>query len=246
MQSLPNFFGPNSPFLNHPLLTPERTAAEVTFVIETLGLSPGMRVLDVGCGFGRHALELARKGYDVVGIDPSPAMIAAAEQRAGGLFPEKQLSFRCEQGEGFSAERSFDAAIALFTILGQISESGSNEGLVDTVYEALVPDGRFLVEVPQRSVAVANLKTAERFGEGDVYTDVSRQYDSHSHVWSETFEVVNGDSTKNFLLQYRLYSWPELQALLERAGFKVLVAYGGYDGRPRSDDSPIMLVSAVK
>jgi D-alanine-D-alanine ligase len=244
--SLPNFFGASSPFLNHPLLTPERTTAEVNFVVDKLHLSPGMRVLDVGCGFGRHSLELARRGYEVVGIDPSPVMIAAAVQRAGVVFPDDRLSYRCEQGEDFSADRPFDAAIALFTTLGQISDSGSNEGLVEKVYEALVPGGRFLVEVPQRAVAVANLKAAERFGGGENYTDVTRQYHSHSHIWTETFEVVSGDTTRNFLLRYRLYSWPELRDLLEGAGFRVLVDYGGYDGRPRTGESPIMLVSAVK
>jgi D-alanine-D-alanine ligase len=242
----PNFFGENSPFLNHPLLTPERTAVEVDFIIDKLNLAPGVRLLDVGCGFGRHSLELARRGFEVVGIDPSPFMIAAANQRAGDVFPASRLAFRCEKGETFTAERPFDAAIALFTTLGQISDSGDNEGLVARVYEALVPGGRFLVEVPQRAAAVAGLKAADRFGSGDQYTDVTRQYDLHSHIWTEAFEVVNGTTSQAFLLRYRLYSWPELRELLTKVGFGELRNYGGYDGRPRTDESPIMLVSAVK
>ncbi len=242
----PNFFGDNSPFLNHPLLTPKRAAAEVDFVVEKLSLQPGMRVLDVGCGFGRHSLELARRGYEVLGIDPSPAMIAAATQRAGDVFSSSRLSYRCERGETFEAERPFEAAIALFTTLGQISESGSNEGLVERVYEALVPGGRFLVEAPQRGAAVANLKEYERFGGGEQYTAVTRQYNSHSHVWTERFQVVKGEASSDFLLQYRLYNWPELEGLLLDAGFQNLQDFGGYDGRPRTDESPIMLVSAVK
>ena len=242
----PNFFEEHSPFLNHPLLTPERTAAEVDFVVDKLSLSPGMRVLDVGCGFGRHSLELARRGYKVLGIDPAPAMISAASQHAGDLFSNDRLSFRCEKGEDFMADLPFDAAIALFTTLGQISEAGDNEGLIGRVYEALVPGGRFLVEVPQRKAAVASLKEHDRFGAGEKYTDVIRQYDSHSHVWTESFHVVDGESTNDFLLQYRLYSWPELEALLLEAGFRSLEDYGGYDGRPRSDESPVMLVSAIK
>lgn len=245
-QLTPNFFGENSPYLNHPLLTPERTAAEVDFVIEELNLSPGSRLLDVGCGFGRHSLELARRGYQVLGIDPSPTMIAAASRRAGDIFSSSRLSFRCQKGEAFSTDQPFDAAIALFTTLGQISESGNNEALVGNVYEALRPGGRFLVEAPQRDAAVANLKEHDRFGGGERYTEVTRQFDSHSQIWMESFRVVSGGEEDIFLLQYRLYSWSELEALLMRAGFQKLQGFSGYDGRPRTDDSPFMLVSAVK
>jgi SAM-dependent methyltransferase len=176
----PNFFGDNSPFLSHPLLTPERAAAEVDFVVDKLNLGQGMRVLDVGCGFGRHSLELARRGCKVVGIDPSPAMIAAARQIAGGVFPDLPLEYRCQKGETFTADHPFEAAICLFTTLGQYSEEGENRGLVGRVYESLVKDGRFLVEVPQCDVAVANLKTAERFGGGENYNENVGCVDSRS------------------------------------------------------------------
>jgi len=63
-----NFFEPGSPFLKHPLLTPERTAAEIDFILSVLPLEAGDRILDIGCGFGRHSHELARRGFDVLGI----------------------------------------------------------------------------------------------------------------------------------------------------------------------------------
>jgi SAM-dependent methyltransferase len=246
MSLMPDFFGKNSPYLNHPLLTPERTSAEVDFVMEELNLSTGSSVLDIGCGFGRHSLELARRGCEVLGIDPSPVMIAAASQRAGDIFSSSRLLFRCQKGEAFSADRPFDAAIALFTTLGQISESGDNEALIGKAYEALRPGGRFLVEVPQRDATVAKLREHDRFGGGERYTDVTRHYNSHSHVWTETFQVVSGEVVDEFLLQYRLYSWPEIETLLLNAGFQNLQDFSGYDGRPRTDESPFMLVSASK
>lgn len=246
LQTAPNFFGEGSPFLNHPLLTPERTAAEIDFVTNALALSPGMRILDVGCGFGRHSLELARRGYHVLGIDPSATMIAAARRRAADAFPTSRLDFVCQKGEWFETEQPFDAAVALFTTLGQVSEAGENAGLVRRVYEGLVSGGRFLVEVPQRAVAVANLKTAERFGGGQNFTEVSRSYDSHSQYNQEQFHVVAGDSAQDFLLKYRLYDRAELEKLMEEAGFQILSAYSGYDGQPLTAESPIMLVSAIR
>src|SRR5262245_42950530 len=58
------------------------TEQEVAFVVEHVGLEPGMRVLDAGCGPGRHSLALARRGIEVVGIDLSPDFIALARNAA--------------------------------------------------------------------------------------------------------------------------------------------------------------------
>ena len=62
----------------------EHTREEVDFVVEALALEGGERVLDLACGYGRHSLELARRGYDVVGVDITPAYIADARAAAAG------------------------------------------------------------------------------------------------------------------------------------------------------------------
>ena len=58
------------------------TAQEVEFLVDALALEPGMRVLDVGCGPGRHALALARRGIEVVGVDHSPEFVQLARDGA--------------------------------------------------------------------------------------------------------------------------------------------------------------------
>ena len=68
-----NFFEHGSPYLQHPLLTPERTAEEVDFILSILPVEPGDKFLDIGCGFGRHSLELALRGFSVLSWG-APAM----------------------------------------------------------------------------------------------------------------------------------------------------------------------------
>lgn len=240
----PNFFGEGSPYLNHPLLTAERTAREVDWILSQLALPPGTRVLDVGCGPGRHTIELARRGFAVVGIDPSRTMIEAARARAAaaatvaGVAPD----FRQVGGEALRGKREFDAAICLFTTLGQISEQGENSGLVPRVYDALRPGGFFVVETPQRDWAVQRLKTTERFGTGEQYTDVIRWYDGEDKTVSEVFEVVSPQGVRRYLLRYRLYSQAELSRLLEGAGFSIVASFGNYEGDALVPDSAVMLL----
>ena len=81
----PNFFGRGSPYLDHPLLTTQRTKAEIDFLLSKISIPDAGFILDIGCGFGRHSIELAQRGYNLVGIDPSQAMIDAARQASSGL-----------------------------------------------------------------------------------------------------------------------------------------------------------------
>ncbi len=234
-----NFFSEGSPFLQHPLLTAERTAREVDFVVSQLGLSPGARVLDVGCGFGRHSLALAQRGFAVMGIDPAAAMIAAARERAAQAG--MTLDLQTIPAETFTTDTPFDAAICLFTTLGQVSKQGENSRLVENMYAVLRPSGQFVVELPQRETAVRQLKTSEQFGSGERYTTVTRTFDAGDNTVSEIFTLVAPEGERTYRLRYRLFSRDELVDLLAGAGFGVTAVYGDYDGHPLKSDSAIII-----
>ena len=240
----PNFFEEGTPYLHHPLLTAERTTQEIDFVEPLLNTGQGGRLLDMGCGFGRHSVELARRGYEVTGIDPSTTLISEADCRASEIGVA--VDFRTGLGERFRSDRPYDGAICLFTSLGQIGEQGENSGLVERVYAALKPGGRFVVEVPQRETAVRHLKADEKFGEGNRATIVSRVYDADTRVVSESFRVVNENDDHTYLLKYRLFDRDELEAHFEAAGFVIVSIFGDYDGASLNEEQAIMLLVAEK
>jgi hypothetical protein len=169
-------------------------------------------------------------------------MLAAARATAAaaGVAPD----FRQASGESLVADEEFDAALCLFTTLGQISAQGDNRRLVERVYAALRPCGTLVVEVPQRDPTVRNLKPTDRFEGRRRYTLVTRQHDAREKSVTELFEVVSPEGTQRYLLCYRLYSREELVELLCGAGFTVLAAYGDYQGAPLGPSSPTMLLIA--
>lgn len=101
------------------------TEQEVAFLMDALGLVAGQRLLDVGCGPGRHALAFARRGVDVVGIDLSPDFVALATAAAADEHVGAQFEVADVRTLAFDAE--FDAAICLcqggFGLLGGRDEA---------------------------------------------------------------------------------------------------------------------------
>lgn len=241
-----NFFQEGSPYLNHPLLTPERTKLEVDFILSHVVITQGDRVLDVGCGPGRHSIELARRGYRVVGIDPSETMIQAAQMRAeqAGV----SVKFIQEYGEHFVAQDKFDAVICLFTTLGQINDGiDDNSQLIQRIGDNLKFGGHFILEIPHREWLVKNLKPNERFGGGNSYTEVTRGYTIENDIVTELFNVHSPQKTSSFLLKYRVYGLNELKIMLAGANFSTVAIYGGFTEKPLEPDDPnIVIVSQLQ
>jgi cyclopropane fatty-acyl-phospholipid synthase-like methyltransferase len=193
----PNFFEHGSPYLHHPLLTPERTAEEIDFILSIMDLKPGDNILDIGCGAGRHSIELARRGFNVLGIDPSEAMVESAKERAAGIrnMPE----FVQLRSENFHRVNEFEAAICLFTTLGQVIDQEDNRQLLQNAAQSIRPGGYFILEVPQREWLESNLKTRERFGEGEIFTEVERIYNEKIKLVSEIFTQVSPEGQRTYL-----------------------------------------------
>ena len=104
------FFDGHAPQYEQNIFT-RNTLAEVKFLIEELELQEGASLLDVGCGTGRHSIELARRGYHVTGIDLSSGMLAEAKKtaQAAGVV----VTWIQSDAAQFSADHQFDAVICL-------------------------------------------------------------------------------------------------------------------------------------
>jgi SAM-dependent methyltransferase len=113
------FFDHHAPRYNDEAFT-ANTLAEVDFVIAELQLPAGGWLLDIGCGTGRHAVELAKRGYQVTGVDISEGMLAEARQAAQAAGVALDLIHA--DATRFTAARQYDGAVCLcegaFSLLG--------------------------------------------------------------------------------------------------------------------------------
>jgi SAM-dependent methyltransferase len=113
------------------------TEQEVEFLVAVLGLEPGMRVLDVGCGPGRHAHAIGRRGIEVHGVDISDRFIAIARHGA-----PSGVTFERADARQLAFAGSFDAVISLCQgAFGLADGGGSPAGTVALDPDAAVLEG---------------------------------------------------------------------------------------------------------
>jgi SAM-dependent methyltransferase len=209
------------------------TEQEVDFLVSVLGLQPGMRVLDVGCGPGRHAHALARRGIVVHGVDISPRFIDIA---AEGAPPG--AAFEVGDARSLSFDREFDAVISLcqggFGLVGE-----DDPAVLDGMARAVTREahGRVVLSAFSAYFAVRYLE------ESDVF-DAGRGENTEDTVLkSETGEE------QPFVLKTTCFTPRELRLLCARSGLQVehlwSVAPGDYAARPPDLDHPEFLVLAL-
>jgi SAM-dependent methyltransferase len=214
-----------------PFLTPQATQAEAKFVADAVAVSAGAQLLDLGCGYGRHAMELAARGFHVVGLDSSlPLLLRGADeaQRRG-------LSINFVHGDmrELTFDSQFDAAYCLFSTFGYFDDE-TNKKTAQNVARALKPGARFVVEVLNRDYLIQDLP-ARVWWEGDgcvVLEEVDFNYFS-SRIVSNRSVVFDDGRQLEQEISIRAYSLHELGKLLHAAGFRVLEVSGSMNTRGR-------------
>jgi SAM-dependent methyltransferase len=214
-----------------PFLTPQATQAEAEFVINAMNLAPGAQVLDLGCGYGRHAMELAARGFHVVGLDLSTPLLV----RGGEEAHRRGLTINFVRGDmrELDFENQFDGVYCLFSTFGYFDDE-TNKKTLQNVARALKPGGKMLIEILNRDYVIADLPTRV-WWEGDgcvVLEEVELNYFS-SRIQVNRSVVFDDGRQLEQEISVRAYSLHEVGKLMHAAGFRVLEVSGGYQMRGR-------------
>ena len=207
------------------------------------GCPEGGELLDVPCGFGRHAVPLAAAGYRVTGVDRSAALLEEARRRAGGARWPKLAS--ADYRSLPFADASFDAAVNLFTSLGYLGDEEDTKVLAE-IRRVLRPGGRLVVELLHRDQLVLRFREQDwrLLGEGRLLLE-QRTFDAAAGVAQTTQTLIDGGGereSRSFTV--RVYAATELTAMLARAGFAEVRCYGDLDGTPFGPDTRLVAVAA--
>ncbi|HEV3190064.1 MAG TPA: methyltransferase domain-containing protein [Polyangiaceae bacterium] len=227
-------------------ITDEQIAREVHFIEESLGVERGGAILDLGCGTGRHAIELARNGYEVVGFDLSLAMLA----RAGEDAQERHAKLNFVQGDmrDLAFEEQFDGVYCWNTSFGYFEED-KNAQIVDRVRRALKGGGLFLLDVVNRDFLIRQSPSLAWFeGDGCVCMDeMSLDFITSRMKIKRTMMVDDGRS-REIEYSMRVYSLHELGRILHEHGFKVREVSGriATPGVFFGNESPRAIILAEK
>lgn len=125
----------------------QHTAHEIEVFLARAKPDPGASILDVGCGFGRHSIGLAARGYKIVGIDFVLRFVDIAIGKANSAGLGDRAKFVCGDIRTSSFDSEFDHAICLYDVIGSFAADHDNYAVIQHVYRKLKPGGTLLASV---------------------------------------------------------------------------------------------------
>src|SRR5262245_19831927 len=217
-----------------------QTKAEADNLEKALGVPAGAKVLDVPCGNGRLALDLAGRGYRMTGIDLAPEYVESARRQSA----EKGLAIDWRQGDmrqlPFSGE--FDAAYCVGNSFAYFDDAG-NATFLESAARSLKPGGRFILETNLAAESIL-LKLVERawYELGDLFFLAQRRYDPLRGRLDIEYLFLRGGTVDRRPVSYRIYPARQIVAIMEQAGFAEVEALGSFEREPYALGSPRLLL----
>lgn len=203
---------------------------EVEAIIGLLGLAPGARVLDLCCGPGRHAVELARRGHQVTGVDRNPVYLERARVAAEAAGVELEL---VEQDmRRFARPQGFDAVINMFTSYGYFERDEENLQVAQNIQRSLRPGGVALIESVGKEVVARSFQPRWWSETNGVLLLEERTVCDGWQRMEARWILVRDGQRQDLTLRHRIYSGGELLMVLQQAGFAAVSLYGSLHGAP--------------
>jgi histidinol-phosphate/aromatic aminotransferase/cobyric acid decarboxylase-like protein/SAM-dependent methyltransferase len=203
--------------------TAARTAAEVGYLASVLGEPSGQRVLDLGCGIGRHAVPLARLGYEVTGVDVSAWALERARAAAVAAGVEVALH-RLDALTTHEWPVSGVDAVVCVQAFGWGTDAAQLR-LLRALRRLLAPGGTLLLDHSNVSAILRRYAPRSVASVGGRTFEFERRYDPLSGRSGGLLRVRRTDgSTIELPDDVRLYQPPEVAVLLSAAGFEVVRA----------------------
>ncbi len=217
-------------------LPAEVTVSEADFLERHLAISAGAHLLDVPCGHGRLAIELAARGYRVTGVDLSSGLLDAARAEAAARGVE--VSWRQSDMRELPFVEPFDAVFCAGSSFGYFDDAGDRDFL-RAVAGVLRPGGRFILDASKLAETIfpafRERHSLERNG---LLFEAENRYDPLTGRYENRYTLTRGLETETRLASHRIYTLSQVLEMQRAAGLALVSVYGAADGRPFALGSP--------
>ncbi len=219
-------------------------AQESKFLKQVLGARKGARLLDVPCGNGRHAVELAAMGCRVIGVDFSKEQIGIA--KAAAKKRGVSVDWIVADKRTLKWEREFDGAICCGNSFGYLDDEGM-EQFVAGVARALKPKARFVIDTAMAAESIIpNLDQSWWMETGSVTVMIANHYEADQSRLHTTLRFLKDGKEEVREIFHRVYTVAEIRKLLAGHGIHVTSLYADIDKKPYALGEPQLWVVGEK
>ena len=202
----------------------KNTIKEVDFLVAEFQLPVGSSIIDIGCGTGRHSIELAKRGFNVTGIDISKGMLIEAEKTANAENVE--ANFIKADATNFKIKDKYDAAVCLcegaFALIEVDEDPFEHDSkILKNVNASLKHDAKFLI------TTLNALRMIREYNQDEVKKGI---FDPYTLTETHSMEYMTDLGNDKVIVKEKGYTGLELKYLLESSGFAVENIWGGTAG----------------
>jgi SAM-dependent methyltransferase len=229
------------------MFPPDRFAAAPNDVARILALTgfSGSTVLDLCCGPGRHAIEFARRGYQVTGVDRSAFLLDRARERSAEAGVS--VEWVADDMRHFRRPAAFDLACNIFTSFGYFESDKEDLRVLRNVHRSLTDQGVFLMELVGKERLARSWQSAicTEFPDGTLLLQRPRISGDWCRLHNE-WTLIKQGRVQTFPFEHTIYSGRELHDRLLAAGFHQVRLFGNLEGAPYGLDTLRLVAVARK
>ena len=223
------------------VMTPALTIQEVDFLGRTLEVGPHSHMLDVACGNGRHAIELARRGCKVTGVDLSEEFLARARAGSAGV---NGLEWVKGDMRNLQIGGLFEGAYCFGNSFGYLDYSGV-QALLSALARALKPGAKLVLDTGVTAESILpTLQPRGWYRAGDIVMLSERRYVAEASRLDIDYTFIVSGNTETHATSSYVLTVAELTRLLDGAGFRVVSLHRGLMGEPFQLGSPRLILTA--
>lgn len=215
----------------------------LNLIFNNVALSPNDLILDMACGFGRHSILLAKKGFSVVSIDLSKKLLKLGNTLSEGSIMKP--FFVASDMRSLCFKSSFRLVLNLFTSFGYFNSDKENMTVLRNAFNLLKKNSYFIIDYFNKEFLLKSIEPASEIVNGQTKIIQKRRIEGDRII--KTILIERDDENREFFESVKLYSKTDICKNLEIIGFEIKNIYGDYNGADFNENSsPRVIILATK